>query len=101
VNQCIEENLGDFDFNVEVLADKLSIGRTTLYRKVLALTGENPTQYIRSFRLNRAAHILKTQERSITDVAFDVGFSSTPYFTRCFKEMFHRLPSGFRDIDGS
>lgn len=101
VNRCIEENLADFDFNVEELADKLSIGRTTLYRKVLALTGENPTHYIRSFRLNKAAHILKTQDRSITDVALDVGFSSTPYFTRCFKEMFHRLPSGFRDVESS
>ncbi|HLP59760.1 MAG TPA: response regulator, partial [Candidatus Deferrimicrobium sp.] len=101
VNRCIEGNLADFDFNVEVLADKLSIGRTTLYRKVLALTGENPTQYIRSFRLNKAAHMLKAKDRSITDIAFDVGFSSTPYFTRCFKEMFHRLPSGFRDIENS
>ena len=101
VNRCIEKNLADFDFNVEVLAEKLSIGRTTLYRKVLALTGENPTHYIRSFRLNKAAHMLKTQKRSITDIAFDVGFSSTPYFTRCFKEMFHRLPSNFSDTESA
>jgi|GEM_PF-171606 len=97
VNGCIEANLSDFDFNVEVLADKLLIGRTTLYRKILALTGENPTHYIRSYRLNKAAQMLKEQDRTITDVAFDVGFSSTPYFTRCFKEMFHRLPSNFSD----
>jgi len=99
VDRCIEENLSDFDFSVEVLAEKLSIGRTTLYRKVLALTGEDPTHYIRSFRLNRAAQMLKGQNRSITDVAFDVGFSSSSYFTRCFKEMFHRLPSGFSDSE--
>lgn len=111
VNQCIEKNLADFDFNVEVLAEKLSIGRTTLYRKVLALTGENPTHYIRSFRLNKAARMLKElkslkslntpapMNKSITDVAFAVGFSSTPYFTRCFKEMFHRLPSSFSDAE--
>jgi DNA-binding response OmpR family regulator/signal transduction histidine kinase len=99
VDQCIEENLSDFDFSVEVLAEKLYIGRTTLYRKILALTGENPTQYIRSFRLNRAAQMLKEQNRSIIEVAFDVGFSSSSYFTRCFKEMFHRLPSGFGDSE--
>lgn len=99
VNQCIEENLSDFDFNVEVLADKLLVGRSTLYRKVLALTGENPTHYIRSYRLNKAAKMLMEKECSITDVAFDVGFSSTSYFTKCFKEMFHRLPSGFVDSE--
>ena len=97
VDRCIERHLSDFDFNVEVMARKLSIGRSTLYRKIQALTGQDPTHYIRSFRLNRATHLLKTTDRSITDIAFDVGFSSTPYFTRCFKEMFQRLPSGFRD----
>ncbi|MDQ1352196.1 MAG: hypothetical protein QG657_2502, partial [Acidobacteriota bacterium] len=101
VDECIEKNLSDFDFNVEELAAKLCIGRTTLYRKVLALTGEDPTHYIRSFRLNKAAQMLKSGNRSITEVSFDVGFSSTSYFTRCFKEMFHRLPSGFSDSEAS
>jgi len=101
VDQCIEENLSDFDFSVEVLAEKLLMGRSTLYRKILALTGEDPTHYIRSFRLNKAAQMLKRQNCSIIDVAFDVGFTSSSYFTRCFKEMFHCLPSDFCDSENN
>ncbi|UCH96264.1 MAG: response regulator [Candidatus Aminicenantes bacterium] len=96
VQDMIEENLSDPDFNVEVLSQKLVMGRSTLYRKILALTGETPTQWIRSYRLKRAAELLKAGTGNVTEVAFEVGFSSSPYFTRCFKEKFHRLPSTYQ-----
>ncbi|HLP48457.1 MAG TPA: response regulator, partial [Candidatus Kapabacteria bacterium] len=97
LHQVIESNLSDPDFNVEQLANKLYMGRSTVYRKIEALCGENPTDYIRSYRLKRAAQLLQTGDASVTDVAFDVGFNSRTYFTRCFKEMFHQLPSDFRN----
>jgi CheY-like chemotaxis protein len=97
LQQVIESNLGDPDFNVEQLANKLYMGRSTVYRKIEALCGENPTDYIRSYRLKRAAQLLQKGSASVTEVAFDVGFNSRTYFTRCFKEMFHRLPSDFRE----
>ncbi|HLP57983.1 MAG TPA: response regulator, partial [Candidatus Deferrimicrobium sp.] len=97
LHQVIDSNLSDPDFNVEQLANKLYMGRSTVYRKIEALCGENPTDYIRSYRLKRAAQLLQTGTASVTDVAFNVGFNSRTYFTRCFKEMFHQLPSDFRN----
>ncbi|MCP5049732.1 MAG: response regulator, partial [bacterium] len=95
LNSIIDKNLSESEFNVENLAKKLSMSAATLYRKLQALTGEIPSQYIRSYRLRRAAHLLKTGFGSVTEVAFEVGFSSRAYFTRCFKEKFHQLPSGY------
>jgi signal transduction histidine kinase/DNA-binding response OmpR family regulator len=97
LQRVIESNLSDPDFNVEQLANKLYMGRSTVYRKIEALCGENPTDYIRSYRLKRAAQLLQDGAASVTEVAFDVGFNSRTYFTRCFKEMFQRLPSEFRE----
>ena len=93
LNAVIEKNLDDPDFNVEQLAKKLYMSSATLYRKIQAVSGEIPSEYIRSHRLRRAAELLKSNFGSITEVAFEVGFSSRAYFTRCFKEKFHQLPS--------
>lgn len=93
LQDMIEKHLSDPEFNVEQLSRKLYMGRTTLYRKILALTGETPNQFIRLYRLRRAMQLLKARYGNVTEVAFAVGFSSTAYFTRCFKEMFHQLPS--------
>jgi signal transduction histidine kinase/DNA-binding NarL/FixJ family response regulator/ligand-binding sensor domain-containing protein len=95
LHQVIESNLDDPDFNVGRLTKKMYMSGATLYRKIRALCGENPTDYIRSYRLKRAAQLLKQGTASVTEVAFEVGFSSRTYFTRCFKEKFHRLPSDF------
>ena len=93
LQNILEKNLTDPEFNVEQLCRKLYMGRTSLYRKILALTGEPPTQFIRSYRLQRAAQLLKAHFGNVTEVAFAVGFSNTAYFTKCFKEKFHQLPS--------
>jgi signal transduction histidine kinase/DNA-binding response OmpR family regulator/ligand-binding sensor domain-containing protein len=93
LNAVIEKNLSEPDFNVEQLAKKLHMSSTTLYRKLLALSGEIPSDYIRSCRLRRAAQLLQNNFGSVTEVAFEVGFNSRAYFTRCFKETFHQLPS--------
>jgi DNA-binding response OmpR family regulator/signal transduction histidine kinase len=93
LNAVIEENLEDPDFNVEQLAKKLYMSSATLYRKIQALSGEIPSEYIRSYRLRRAAQLFKENFGSVTEVAFEVGFNSRTYFTKCFKEKFHQLPS--------
>jgi DNA-binding response OmpR family regulator/signal transduction histidine kinase len=101
LQDVIETNLSDPGFNVEVLSEKLLMGRTTLYRKILAVIGETPNQLIRSYRLKRAAQLLKSGFGNVTDVTFEVGFSSTAYFTRCFKEKFHQLPSTYQAAKSS
>jgi DNA-binding response OmpR family regulator len=93
----IEKNLSDSEFNVEELGKKLFMSRSTLYRKVMALVGETPHQFIRSYRLKRAAQLLKSNFGNVTEVALEVGFCNMAHFTQCFKEQFNQLPSTFQD----
>ncbi|MFC2155340.1 ATP-binding protein [Acidobacteriota bacterium] len=88
----IEANFSDPDFNVEQLCRKLFMSRVSLYRKILALTGETPTEFIRSLRLRKGAELLKSNFGTVLEVALEVGFSSANYFTKCFKKKFHQLP---------
>ena len=96
LKEVINKNIADPDFNVEGLARKLYMDRSTVYRKVLALTGEAPTEFIRTCRLKRAAELLKGNFGTVLEVALEVGFSSANYFTKCFKEKFHCLPSTYQ-----
>lgn len=100
MQKVIEKHLDDIDFSIEELSKELYMGRTTLYRKVLALSGEAPAEFIRSYRLKRAAQLLRKKFGSILDVAIGVGFSSSSYFTQCFKEKFHRLPTEYQERKG-
>jgi signal transduction histidine kinase/DNA-binding response OmpR family regulator len=97
--QIIETNIGDPDLNVEALSEKMDISRVTLNKKIMALTGETATGFIRSYRLKRAMQLLKENFGTVLDVAMEVGFSSSAYFTKCFREKFHQLPSTFLGID--
>ncbi|NIM15492.1 MAG: response regulator, partial [Candidatus Aminicenantes bacterium] len=91
----IETNISDPDFSVEELSKKLYMSHATLYRKIQAITGESPRDFIRSYRLKRGAELLKSSYGNVGDVAFEVGFSSTSYFIKCFKEKFQQLPSSY------
>jgi DNA-binding response OmpR family regulator len=92
----LNKNISDPEFNVEQLSKKLNMSHATLYRKIYALSGENPTDFIRTLRLMRGAELLKNNFGTVLEVAFEVGFSSSSYFTKCFKERFHQLPSTFQ-----
>ena len=96
LRDVIHKNLADPDFNVEQLAKRLYMDRSTVYRKILALTGESPTEFISSCRLKRGAELLKQKAGSVLEIAFQVGFSSANYFTKCFKKKFHQLPSTYQ-----
>jgi signal transduction histidine kinase/DNA-binding response OmpR family regulator len=97
LQDVIEKNLSDSEFNVEELGKKLYMSRATLYRKVMALIGQTPLQFIRSYRLKRAAQLLKSNFGNVTEVAVEVGFCNMAHFTQCFKEQFHQLPSTFQE----
>ncbi|MCP5107926.1 MAG: response regulator [bacterium] len=96
----IEKNLSEEDFNVDRLSEKLFMGRSTLFRKVQALTGETPNQFILSYRLERGAQLLRENFGNVTEVAMEVGFSSSTYFSTCFKEKFHQSPSAYLASQG-
>jgi signal transduction histidine kinase/DNA-binding response OmpR family regulator len=96
LREVIEKNLDDEDFNVEALSRKLYMSRPTVYRKIRALTGETPGDFIQSYRLKRAAELLEKGSVSVLEVSLEVGFSSASYFTKCFKKKFNRLPSEYQ-----
>ncbi|MDQ1350491.1 MAG: hypothetical protein QG657_793, partial [Acidobacteriota bacterium] len=92
----VEKNMSDEEFDVDKLCGKLYMGRSTLFRKVKALTGETPNQFIMSYRLERGAQLLRENFGNVTEVAFAVGFSSSTYFATCFKEKFGEAPSTYQ-----
>jgi predicted ATPase/signal transduction histidine kinase/DNA-binding response OmpR family regulator/tRNA A-37 threonylcarbamoyl transferase component Bud32 len=95
LKKAIEINLSEMEFGVDELAKALYMGRSTLNRKTRALTGESTNRFIQSYRLKRAAQLLEAKFGNVTEVAFEVGFSSPAYFARRFKEKFHCQPSDF------
>lgn len=96
LKKALEKNLSCPEFGVDELAKALYMGKATLNRKIRAITGESTNRFIQSYRLKRAAQLLKENFGNVTEVSFEVGFSSSGYFTKCFKKKFHRLPHIFQ-----
>lgn len=91
----IEQNLGNSDLTVEDLATEMGLGRSQLYRKVKSLTGYSPVELLRVARLKKAAEILTRAEKTVSEVAYEVGFSTPSYLTKCFREYFGMSPSDY------
>lgn len=90
--EVVEARLDDSDVSVEDLAADMNLSRVQLYRKVKTLTGSSPVELLRTARLNRAYQLLLTTDKSISEVAYNVGFTAPSYFTKCFKEEYGMLP---------
>jgi AraC-like DNA-binding protein len=95
VESAIEKYLSDYDFGVPQLQEVLAMSKTQLHRKIKALTDHAPGEFLRNYRLKRAAQLLEQQGGNITEIAFAVGFGSLSYFTRSFKELFGKSPSEY------
>ena len=93
---ALERHFADSDLSVEDLADEMKISRVQLYRKVKALTGISPVEYIKQARLKRARLLLSDSSLNISEIAYKVGFSSPGYFTKCYKDMFGDIPTNGR-----
>lgn len=93
LRKIIQDNLGDSEFNVERFGDEIGLSRVQLYRKVKALTGHSPVEMLRKARLMRARHLLQTTDKSVSEVAYAVGFSTPSYFSKCYKEEFDLQPA--------
>ena len=91
--QLVEERLSDSDLNVEALGAEMGLSRVQLYRKLKALTGNSPVELLRTIRLSRAKELLADSGKSVSEVAYEVGFSSPSYFTKCYKEAFGSTPT--------
>ena len=89
----VEKNMADSDLSVETIGAELGLSRVQLYRKVKALTGQSPVELLRTARLQKGRELLKTTDKNVSEVAYEVGFTAPSYFTKCFKDEFGISPS--------
>jgi len=92
--QIVEQHLDDSDYSVEQFGNDMCMSRMNLYRKLQALTGQSPNEFMRDLRLKKAAQLLKSMpDAPVSEVAAKVGFATPSYFTKCFKQRFGTLPT--------
>jgi AraC-like DNA-binding protein len=94
--EVVESRLDNSDLSVDDLAADMNLSRVQLYRKVKAVTGSSPVELLRTARLNRAYQLLLTTDKSVSEVAYAVGFTAPSYFTKCFKEEYGMVPGDVR-----
>jgi signal transduction histidine kinase/ligand-binding sensor domain-containing protein/DNA-binding response OmpR family regulator len=93
VIEIIEKHLSEEEFSIEEFSNEVGMSRHNLHKKLKALVGKSPSLYVRSVRLHRAKELIEEGEKNISEIAYNVGFSSPAYFSRCFKEEFGYPPS--------
>ena len=94
--EVVEARLDDSDVSVEDLAADMNLSRVQLYRKVKSLTDASPVELLRTARLKKAYQMLLTTDKSVSEVAYAVGFTSPSYFTKCFKDEYGKVPGELR-----
>lgn len=95
LHTIIQEHLTNDALNVCMLCHETGISGTQLRRKMLALTGKSPNQYIRYRRLQEAARLIHEEELNVSEAAYQAGFNSMSYFSKCFRKMFGMRPSEY------
>jgi len=95
--RLIEKSFHDENFKVSELATSLNMSTSQFNRKLHGLAGQSPVQFIISVRLQRASSLLKTSDKTISEIAYEVGYSDQAYFSRVFKKEFGISPSEFKN----
>lgn len=93
----VEESYPDSTFSIEKASEMLGLSRVHLYRKVKELMGVTPTDFLRNYRLKQAAALLRQKDRNVNEVAYATGFSSPPYFSKCFKAVYNITPTEYQE----
>lgn len=93
--EVVEKHIDDAEFSVEDFSREIFMNRVTLYRKIQALTGKTPSEFIRSIRLKRAAQLLGKSGQSVSEIAWEVGYNDPKKFAKQFKEEFGITPSQY------
>jgi AraC-like DNA-binding protein len=97
VKKIIEDNHKKPGFTVEDFAQEICMSRVQLSRKIKALTGLTPTEFLRNYRLQKARFLIEYEDVNVTEAAHMVGFANPSYFTESFKKQFGKLPSKLND----
>lgn len=96
LNEAIRKNMSNPNLKMDDLGEDVGLGRVQLYRKVKALTGLTPVELLRQMRLQRAYALLNSTTKTVSEIAFEVGFNTPGYFSKCFKEQYGKLPMDLR-----
>lgn len=93
--RLVEDNIIETDLNVDEIGQRLGLSRVQLYRKIKSLTNYAPNELIRIIRLKAAEQFIFNSDKTISEIAYDTGFSSPSYFSKCFKEYFNESPTDY------
>lgn len=91
----LRENLSNSQFGVEDMGEAMGMSRVQLYRKIKSLTNYAPNELLRISRLKKAASLLASSGMSVSEITYEVGFTSPSYFTKCYKEHFGESPTDY------
>lgn len=95
--KAMEKHMSNTNLKIEDLGYEVGLSRVQLYRKVKALTGMTPVEILRETRLKRAMQLLKTTDKTVSEIANEVGFATPGYFSSCFKKQYDKYPTDVRE----
>ncbi|MBO4905908.1 MAG: helix-turn-helix domain-containing protein [Bacteroidaceae bacterium] len=93
---AVQQHLDDTEYDIEGFARDMLMSRTTLFRRIRVVSGQSPTDFIKTVRLERAAQLITTTDHTIAAIADMTGFSSASYFSKCFKQKYGVLPKNYK-----
>jgi AraC-like DNA-binding protein len=96
--ELLEAKYGDETFDMDTCCTELAMSQSQLYRKATQLFQLSPNNLLRNFRLLQAKELLRTTDKTVSQISFETGFASASYFTKCFKSYFNVLPLAYRDL---
>jgi len=95
INQVIEQNIDDSNYNIDALAEDLGLSRSAFFKKVKSLTGFAPVDLIKEIRLNKSVELIKNTDMSVSEIAFSVGFKESGYYGKCFRKKYLCTPTEY------
>jgi DNA-binding response OmpR family regulator/nitrogen-specific signal transduction histidine kinase len=99
--ELVEKNMSNTEFTIDEFSREMAMSRMLLYKKLMALTGKAPLDFLRTMRLKRAAQLLSGSQMNISEISLAVGFNDAKYFSQCFKKEFNMLPSEYHSKNSS
>ena len=99
--QLMNDNLENFELNIDLLASKLNMSRTVFFNKLKSLTGFSPVEFVREVRFERAAEYIRDTQLTVAEISYKVGIEDPRYFSRCFKQKFGTTPSEYRTLQAN
>ena len=97
LNEIIKKHYSNIDLDVTMISEAMAMSRASVYNKMKQITGIGISEYINKYRIEVACQLLKQTEKSVTDIAFEVGFNSSTYFSTVFKQATKITPRDYRE----